>query len=572
MLRIFCLAVSLVAKPGTGFVGLHVSLFNNFQFQQDLLFVRKLKNKSICIVVIIAYQFFFFYALRAQSNELILPPSLELGEITLRSRVQSEQIVSQLNRLQQQIKDHARPVSLEAAVAIGLRENPELLQAFSTIQQFEWQLISAQRQWYPTLQFSNGTPFAGASWNTFVNDNYAISSERLHDQGLQRKEATKSQLNLVQPGMIANWNLIDPVRQPNINSAANALQQQKYLFDVSARNLILDIEQAYFSLQSSQLLIDSFQKIYAINKQQLDILEARNAIGMVTVLEVEQTRSQLFVQLNQLILYIQNYIDQAAELAQALALPKYQLAIPDNPARLLGEWELSLDNTITLALRHREEILASISAAESAEWAAVAAIRSYLPVFSVVATGNLISSNGYESVPVPVDSGNAYARNRTWSAAVGVGFQWSLFDGGVQASNAQAARARSRQQQAEASITELKVIQQVRSSYGQMETSLVAVKSAESAYRSAQLAQDASRARFEVGIGDITSVVQTIQQLSDAAQQRAQALLSYNNAVSQLYRYSATWPAGAQKKIDERIKMMRNNQSTESSPDYGDLQ
>ena len=167
-------------------------------------------------MVIIAYQFFFFYALRAQSNELILPPSLELGEITLRSRVQSEQIVSQLNRLQQQIKDHARPVSLEAAVAIGLRENPELLQAFSTIQQFEWQLISAQRQWYPTLQFSNGTPFAGASWNTFVNDNYAISSERLHDQGLQRKEATKSQLNLVQPGMIANWNLIDPVRQPNI--------------------------------------------------------------------------------------------------------------------------------------------------------------------------------------------------------------------------------------------------------------------------------------------------------------------------------------------------------------------
>lgn len=572
MLRIFCLAVSLVAKPGTGFVGLHVSLFNSFQLQQDLLFVRKLKNKSICIVVIIAYQFFFFYALRAQSNELILPPSLELGEITLRSRVQSEQIVSQLNRLQQQIKDHARPVSLEAAVAIGLRENPELLQAFSTIQQFEWQLISAQRQWYPTLQFSNGTPFAGASWNTFVNDNYAISSERLHDQGLQRKEATKSQLNLVQPGMIANWNLIDPVRQPNINSAANALQQQKYLFDVSARNLILDIEQAYFSLQSSQLLIDSFQKIYAINKQQLDILEARNAIGMVTVLEVEQTRSQLFVQLNQLILYIQNYIDQAAELAQALALPKYQLAIPDNPARLLGEWELSLDNTITLALRHREEILASISAAESAEWAAVAAIRSYLPVFSVVATGNLISSNGYESVPVPVDAGNAYARNRTWSAAVGVGFQWSLFDGGVQASNAQAARARSRQQQAEASITELKVIQQVRSSYGQMETSLVAVKSAESAYRSAQLAQDASRARFEVGIGDITSVVQTIQQLSDAAQQRAQALLSYNNAVSQLYRYSATWPAGAQKKIDERIKMMRNNQSTESSPGYGDLQ
>ena len=46
---------------------------------------------------------------------------------------------------------------------------------------------------------------------------------------------------LVQPGVIANWNVIEPSRQPNINAAENALKQQKYLFDVSARNLILSI-------------------------------------------------------------------------------------------------------------------------------------------------------------------------------------------------------------------------------------------------------------------------------------------------------------------------------------------
>ena len=519
------------------------------------------EKKVIACLASMLPQLFSTSALQARPESLTLPPAreAETRPFTAPTKVHSEQLVAELKRLQAQIQAHAHPISLKAAVATGLRNNPDLLQAYSTIQQFEWQLIAAQRQWYPTLQLQNGSPFVGASWQTYVNTNYAISSEQLQTQQQQRQQATKSQQILVQPGVIANWNVIEPSRQPNINAAENALKQQKYLFDVSARNLILSIQQNYFSLQSTQQLIDSFQQIYTINKQQLNILEARKSIGMVTVQELEQTRSQLFSQLNQLILYTQNYIDQAAALAQALALPRDQLAIPADPASMQGQWALSVSDTITRALQQREEILASLSAAEAAEWSAVAAIRTYLPVFSLVASGNLIGWNGYQAVPVPVDPGQAYARNRQWSAAVGIGLNWSLFDGGVQAANAQAAKAQARQQQAAAASSEFQVVQQVRSSYGQMQTALVAVSSAEQAYRSAELAQDASRARFEVGVGDITSVVQTIQQLSQAAQQRAQALLSYNNAVSQLYRYSATWPAGTQQELDQRIEILRSD-------------
>lgn len=478
----------------------------------------------------------------------------ELGHET-----SSERVVAELKRLQAQIQAHAHPISLKAAVATGLRNNPELLQAYSTIQQFEWQLIAVQRQWYPTLQLQNGSPFVGASWQTYVNTNYAISSEQLQTKQQQRQQATKSQQILVQPSVIANWNVIEPSRQPNINATENALKQQKYLFDVSARNLILSIQQDYFSLQSTQQLIDSFQQIYTINKQQLNILEARKSIGMVTVLELEQTRSQLFGQLNQLINYTQNYIDQAAALAQALALPRDQLAIPADPAGMQGQWALSVSDTISRALQQREEILASLSAAEAAEWSAVAAIRTYLPVFSLVALGSLNGWNGYQTVPVPVDPGQAYARNRQWSAAVGIGFNWSIFDGGIQAANAQASRALARQQTAQAATTELQVIQEVRSSYGQMRTARVGVNSAREAYRSAQLAQEAARARFEVGVGEITSVVQTINQLSQAALQQAQAVLKYNNAVSQLYRYSATWPGETEQVVEQRIETLRTD-------------
>lgn len=473
--------------------------------------------------------------------------------------IQSEQIVVDLQELQAQIRGRATPLSLDTSIAIGLQNNPELSKSYSTIQQFEWKLIAAKRQWYPTLNLQNGDPFVGQSWSTYISDNYASSAQRLRSLDQQRKQAEKTQQLLVQPGAIASWNMIDPTRQPDINSAFNALKQQKYLFDVSARNVILKIEESYFSLQSTLQLIKSFQEIYAINKKQLDILEARKAIGMVNVLELEQTRSQLFSELNRLIFYTRNYIQQAAELAELLALPRDQLAIPADPAALHGKWELSLDATISRALEKREEILSRLAAAEAAEWSAVAAIRSYLPIFSLVASGNLDGWNGYESVPVSFDPGPYYERNREWTAAVGIGFTWSIFDGGVQAANSEAAKAQAREQQAQAAATEFQVVKQVRSSYGQMQTALVAVQSANQAYKSAQLAQVASRARFEAGVGDITSVVQTIQQLSQASRQRSQALLGYNNAIAQLYRYSATWPADTKQDLDQRMNLMRNN-------------
>ena len=102
------------------------------------------------------------------------------------------------------------------------------------------------------------------------------------------------------------------------------------------------------------------------------------------------------------------------------------------------------------------------------------------------------------------------------------------------------------------------MVQQVRSSYALLQTSMVALESAQQAYHSAELAQQAARARFSVGVGDITSVVQTIQQLSQAAEQTSQAMLSYNNSLAQLYRYSATWPGNSEAELQQRVRMMQS--------------
>ncbi len=479
----------------------------------------------------------------------------------------AEILVKELKGLQLKINTNAKPLSMQEAIALGIRNNPEILQAFRLIQEYEWQLIAAKRQWYPSLNASSGSQTFAYQWSTNVSDQYALPAKQL--QG-QRKNATKSQGVVFQPNVSINWNFIDATRQPNINSASESLRQQKFLFDVSSRNLILNIQKEYYAIQSGKQLIDASIEIYHINQKQLDFLEAQASIGMVTILDVEQTRAQLYSQLSDLVAYTQQYIIQTSALAQSLALPKGTLAIPSDSASLQGEWPVSLELTLEKAQKQREEVLAVLAAAEAAKWNGISALRSYLPVFSLVGGGSLSMVNGYQKVPVPEDPRYQYSRSRQWDAAAGIGFTWSIFDGGIQAANAKASKYRSMQLEAQAVQTELQVMKEVRSSYAQLQTSLIAVQSARIAYQSASIAQEAARARFAVGIGEITSVVQAIGYLSQASKQLSMAMLSHNNAIAELYRYSATWPGNSHKELKERLNSIISDSSskamTESFP------
>ena len=478
--------------------------------------------------------------------------------------VPSLELVNQLKRLQDQIKNNSKPISLPEAIKIGLQNNPDLAKAFGSIQQNEWDLIAAQRQWYPTLNITTGgAPFVGTTWDTLVKDEYGLPTEvaRLRrKQGVfNRKTATKSQNSGINANASMSWKFIDPTRQPNINASAESLKQQKLLFDASARNLILNIQDSYFNIQSSQQNIKNFLQIYRINQQQLEMVEAQKSIGMLTVKDVEQIRTQLYSQLTQLIEYTNLYYQQASELSSQLALPANQLAIPDQPAQTQGSWKVPLAETIRMAIEQSEKIKASLAAAESANWLSVRFLRQYLPTFSLVATGILRRTDGYSGVKVDADPANSYLIDKTWNAGVGINFNWQIFDGGINAANAQSLKAQAQQQFSQAVSDELQVTKQVRSSFGSYQTSLVAVTTARQAYRSAELAQEAARARFEVGIDGITTVVQTLNSLGTAAQQLSRAVLSHNTAVAKLYRYSSTWPGSSQQEVQDRLKTLRDS-------------
>ena len=60
------------------------------------------------------------------------------------------------------------------------------------------------------------------------------------------------------------------------------------------------------------------------------------------------------------------------------------MAMPVEKAKLYNSWMVPLPETIARATRLREEILASLAAAQSAQWSGIAQMNQYLPVFQVV--------------------------------------------------------------------------------------------------------------------------------------------------------------------------------------------
>ncbi|MEB3172587.1 MAG: TolC family protein, partial [Cyanobacteriota bacterium] len=202
-----------------------------------------------------------------------------------------------------------------------------------------------------------------------------------------------------------------------------------------------------------------------------------------------------------------------------------------------------------------EEIQASLAAAASASWSATSLFNRYWPQFSVGALGRYAGTNTTSGLPGAATSFNE--RNLNWDGAVGVGFNWRLFDGGINAANAEAQRALARAARDQAAERRLAVSREVEQSYAAYLTSQLALESTQAQVNAARAAAVAVQERFAVGVSDMTAVVQSLNQAIEAANAYATAVRVHNSAVANLYRSSARWPAGTEPLLQQRVSQLQ---------------
>jgi len=523
----------------------------------------------------------------AASTASVEPVPVELKPLSpASSDWSSQELQHQLNTLKNYAAQPKIPYQLEEALAQAIEASPQLAIAYRSIQRQEWDLIAARRQWYPQLSVSAQplVGFTSGSNQYYYNDvPPAVSSsvpfasvfEAVTDTGIpvvgdmqgafglageQQPSFSGTYNNGLQiaPTTTLSWSFFDLPRDSTINSQIELVQQQKLLFDVSARGLILDVEQNYYSLQSLAQLISAYIKLSQENINEVAIMEQRLTVRLATVADVEQSKSQALLQLNQLISNLFQYAQSSSTLAQLLGLTTEKQIQATDRFDASQRWPLTLKQTIEHGLQTREEIYASLARAKSFDWEARALMQRYIPTLFLFGTGSLNFNQGNLSRSLgSASSGPTAGTFRNPTSTVGLGLSWDLFDGGIRAAQSESMRYQAQQQRDQAQQNRLTVIQQIKTAFAGYQTQYQALLNSNASVASALKAQDAARARYQVGIGDITTLVQATSLYGQALTNQANAQMNYSTSIADLFRYSAIWPLDTQAQTLNREEVLR---------------
>jgi outer membrane protein TolC len=505
-----------------------------------------LVSLTLCI-----FPFYRGFAASEPSIRLFKPPHKQSNQFTI-----YDPSLLRMTQMQERfIKASTNLISVNDAIKLAIANNPSLQIAKSAIDSQYYDLLAARRQWIPTLVFANTLPTLGS-----YNSKSFVKYKNEPLGGVPQDYQINSKYYTFAPEIQASWTFLSVPRAGAIKSNFYGLKSEQYLYSVSLRNLILSVQQAYYQVQSAKKLIDSFTQIYLINKRQLEILDARYSKKLIDLGSLSQTKAQYYQQLSQLISAYNQYFSACAQLSNVIGEKNYQDFVPADDLKATGSWDKDLSQTIQEAIMLREEIKSNLAMANSYKWTASALYGTYYPTFTLSALGTLTIDNGNISQPSYVQSTNNYDYSlSTVSSTVGLGFTWSLFDGGVNAASAKSYQAQAKQQLLTSIQNEELVASQVKSAFYLYQTSIESVKVTKQALDAANQAQKVANIRFQIGFGDITTVVQTIQLYGQAYTSYISALLDYNTAVAQLYRYSAVYPESIEQTAEAVINQAFDN-------------
>ncbi|MFN9624582.1 MAG: TolC family protein, partial [Cyanobacteriota bacterium] len=347
-------------------------------------------------------------------------PSARPGAPAAASTSERLEVLNQrLYRNRDHLERTARRLTLEEAMAVALERNPILAKVHAGIEATRWTGVAIRREWSPSLKADN-------------NDPGLLGVQQQRD----------NTLSVSSPELTLDWTFFDPSRAPRARANQASVEADRFLFDVEARSLVLNVQESYIDLQSLLLLEVEYRRLSAMVDHWLRLALARRGESP----DVDQLLSQ---QLALLILRIDTHeqvIVAASKLARALSLPPGDLVLPAEPLALRGQWTLSRQETIHQALRLREEIQRSLATARSFAWSAVATRKGYLPTLSIEGTGSTQTSS---------DSSDLNSE-----ATVGMNVRWTFFDGGILAAKATSQRRQQEQALQQAALDRLAVTEE----------------------------------------------------------------------------------------------------------------
>ena len=423
-----------------------------------------------------------------------------------------------------QVRIHElRPLTLEEALQLAEVNSPQLKAAASRVDQAKSALRAAIAAWYPTVDLlATGLPEYFASYS-YRNPDFVSQNE-----SYGREWRVNGQLKL-------SWDLINPARVPQIAAARDQFERAGDAYLIALRDLRLEAQRAYFDLQRADAGVRIGQDSVKASLVSYRDARARFNAGVNTKLDVLEAETQLARDRDTLTTNFRDQYQQRRNLARVLDLPQDVTPTAATPARPLGLWEPSLQESIVAAYNYREELdqlILDISINNSQANASLAAVQ---PVLSFVNSTSASRSEGQSGQPSisDIDMGD-YTYGVQNSTALRA--SWRLFDGGR--ARTEYRRSKQAAEQTRFDFADLRdqiryEVEQsffgLRAAIQSIETTAIEVLSSKESLRLSQL-------RVQAGVGVQREVVNNQRDVTQAELKYARAINSYNTNLALLQR------------------------------------
>lgn len=431
-----------------------------------------------------------------------------------------------------------RPLSLTQVETLAEVNNPNLKAIASQVDQAQSALRAQIAQWYPTIDLDAGSAFprfsAGSSRLTrrvpqFNDDGTPVRDAEGNVVSRRRSDSVNGDRWDAGVALSARWALIDPRRTPTIAAARDQFERARYQYVIALRDLRLQAAQAYFDLQQADDQVRIGQESVRASLVSLRDSRARFQAGVATKLEVLEAETQLARDQQLLTTALATQSVARRALAALLDLPQTVTPTAQDPSRVLGLWQPSLQESIVAAYAFREEldqIVLDISIANSQANAALADVQPFLNIFTTLSAG---WADG--------DLANDDIESRdNFDFSVGMGLSWRLFDGG-------AAQAESRRNRQLAEENAYRFSQRrdairidVEESFYELEKNNRNITTTAREVISARESLRLARLRFQAGVTTQREVVDNQRDLTQAEVRYSNAVTDYNKRLAELRR------------------------------------
>jgi len=472
-------------------------------------------------------------ALPPSLEPLVAPPSLALPDAPSQVRIHE-----------------LRPLTLDEALQLAEFNSPNLKAAASQVDQAKSALRAAIAAWYPTVDLSaNGLPEYLKSYSyqnpDFVPDRIVrkptgqvspFTGEEITRpvtrDGFNERYGREWRVNV---NLQVSWDLINPARVPEIAAARDQFEQARDAYLVALRDLRLQAARGYFDLQEADEGVRIGQASVKASLVSLRDARARFNAGVNTKLEVLEAETQLARDRNILTSSLGKQDLERRNLAAVLDLPQDITPTAATPARPLGLWEPSLQESIIAAYNYREELdqlILDISINNSRANASLAAVQ---PVLSFVNSTSAFRTEGQDGQTSlgDIDMGDFRygVQNSTALTA-----RWRLFDGGRARANYRRSKQAAEQSAFNFAQNRDQIRLEVEESFIGLRTAIQEIDTTASEVLSSRESLRLSQLRVQAGVSTQREVVNNQRDLTQAELRYARAIKAYNSSLAELQR------------------------------------